>query len=88
MSALILFQVSCFVLFFETAFLYVALGVLEFSLWTRLALNSQRSPCHCLLSARIKGAHTTPGGLLTLKAIEVWAPLFQEPNQGLRSFLQ
>jgi hypothetical protein len=40
--------------FFKTGFLYVAIAVLEFILWT---LNSQRSACLCLLSAGIKGVH-------------------------------
>ena len=39
--------------FFETGFPCV----LELTLQTRLALNSQRSICLCLLSARIKGVH-------------------------------
>ena len=41
--------------FFKAEFLCVVLAVLELALYTRLALNSQRSICLCLLSARIKG---------------------------------
>ena len=36
---------------------YVVLAVLELTLKTRLALNSQESTCPCLLSAGIKGIH-------------------------------
>jgi hypothetical protein len=43
--------------FFETVFLCVALAVLKLSLWSRLALNSQRSACFCCLDAWIKGVH-------------------------------
>lgn len=44
--------------FFETEFLCVALEpVLELALKTRLALNSQRAACLCLLSARTKSMH-------------------------------
>jgi hypothetical protein len=40
--------------FFETGFLCV----LELALWTRMALNSQRSTCLCLQSAGSKGDHS------------------------------
>jgi hypothetical protein len=43
--------------FFGTRLLCVALAVLELALQSRLASNSQRSSCLCLLSARIKGVH-------------------------------
>jgi hypothetical protein len=47
----------CFVFCFsETEFLFVALTVLELSLKTRLASNSQRSSCLCFPSAT--GHHT------------------------------
>jgi hypothetical protein len=36
-------------------FLCVALAVLELDLYTRLALNSERSTCLCLLSSEVKG---------------------------------
>jgi hypothetical protein len=49
----------CFVFVFETRFFCVALMVLQVTLWTRLALSSQRSACVCLLSADMKGVHTT-----------------------------
>jgi hypothetical protein len=53
----------CFVLFvvFQDR---VFLAVLELTLWTRLASNSLRSACLCLLSAGIKGVHTTTINLL------------------------
>ena len=41
--------------FFEIGFLWIALTALELILWTRLALNSQRSACLCCPSAGIKG---------------------------------
>jgi hypothetical protein len=37
-----------FLFFFQTGFLCLALTVLELALWTRLALNSQRSACLCV----------------------------------------
>ena len=43
-------------LFFESGFLCVALAVLELTLQTRLALNSERSSCFYLF-ARIKSVH-------------------------------
>ena len=46
----------CFVLFcLRQGFSVTLEPVLELALQTRLASNSQRSTCHCLLSARIKG---------------------------------
>lgn len=41
--------------FLKTGLLCVALAVLKLALWTRLALNSPRSICLCLVSAGIKG---------------------------------
>jgi hypothetical protein len=41
----------------ETGSHYVAVAVLELSMWTRLASNSQRSICLRLLSAGIKRVH-------------------------------
>lgn len=40
---------------FETESLFVALVILVLAVWTRLASDSERSSCLCLLSARIKG---------------------------------
>jgi hypothetical protein len=40
---------------FETGYHYVSLAVVEFTMLTRLVLNSWRSTCLCLLSAGIKG---------------------------------
>ena len=55
---------------FETGFFYIALAVLEPTLQTRIALNSQKSTCLCLLRAAIKGlCHHT--WLLTIPLIEV-----------------
>ena len=45
---------SAFLLFFETESHYVALAVLELTMLTRLACNSQRSACFCLPSAGVK----------------------------------
>jgi hypothetical protein len=58
LSLSLIFFLSFF-LSLKTEFLYVALVV---PLYTRLALNSQRSACLCLLSARIKDVyhHTRP----------------------------
>ena len=50
------FWVFCLFVF-ETGLHCIALGVLELTLWTRVALNSQRSTCLCLLSVVIKGVH-------------------------------
>ena len=49
-------------LFSKTGFLCVALEpVLELALWTKLASNSHRSACLCLLSTGIKGVrHHSP----------------------------
>ena len=44
----------CYFDFFKTESHYIALGVLEFTMRTRLASNSQRSACLCLPSAGIK----------------------------------
>ena len=55
-----------FCCFFETGFLYIALAVLELTLRTRLALNSEI----CLPSAGIKGVRHHTGlvmGFLFLK---------------------
>lgn len=41
--------------FLKIGLLCVALAVLKLALWTRLALNSPRSICLCLVSAGIKG---------------------------------
>jgi len=41
----------------ETESLFVTLDILELTLYTRLAPNSQRSACLCLSSDRIKGMH-------------------------------
>lgn len=41
--------------FLKIGLLCVALAVLKLALWTRLALNSPRSMCLCLVSAGIKG---------------------------------
>lgn len=35
----------------------MVLAVPELAVWTGFALNSQRSACFCLTSARIKGVH-------------------------------
>jgi hypothetical protein len=43
--------------FFQTGFHYEALTVLELDVKTKLALNSERSACLCLLSPGIKGVH-------------------------------
>ena len=48
-------QGFCLLSFFETASHYVALAILELTEWTRLASNSPRAACLCLLSAGIKG---------------------------------
>lgn len=40
--------------YFETGSFYIFLVVQELTVWTRLALNSQRSSCLCLLKAGIK----------------------------------
>jgi hypothetical protein len=42
---------------FETGLLCIALDVLELSVRTRVASNSQRSTSFCLLRAVIKGVH-------------------------------
>lgn len=42
---------------FETGPLYVVLVALELTLWTKLALNSQKSACLGLPSAGIKDMH-------------------------------
>lgn len=52
--------------FIKTRSLLVALAVLEITLLTRLASNSQRFTCLCLQSAEIKGVLTTPSMLLLL----------------------
>lgn len=52
-SFLLLFFFICF--WFLRQFISVALAVLEPALKTRLASNSQRSTCLCLLNAGIKG---------------------------------
>ena len=44
-------------LLFETGFLCVALAILELTLQTRLASNSERLTCLCLPSPEIKGVH-------------------------------
>ena len=41
--------------FFKMGLHYVALAVLDLTLQTRLAWNSQRSTGFCILSAEIKG---------------------------------
>lgn len=38
---------------FETGSCYAILAGLELTIWTRLALNSQRSTSHCLLSIKM-----------------------------------
>ena len=61
-SSLSLSSFLFLILFFKTRFLSVQLWDLALALQTRLALNSQRSTCLCLLSARIKGVrHHRPG---------------------------
>lgn len=42
---------------FETESHYGVLASLKFTIWTRLALNSQTSTSLCLLNAVIKGVH-------------------------------
>lgn len=51
---------SCFVLFFDSGFLWVALH--KFTVQTKLTLNSEFT-CFCLPNARIKGVCylSTPG---------------------------
>jgi hypothetical protein len=51
---------ACFVLVLETVFLSVTLAVLELTLQTRLASNSQRSACLSFPSAEIKGIEPPP----------------------------
>lgn len=40
---------------FETGSFYLALAYLEVTMQTKLASNSQRSPCLCVQNAKIKG---------------------------------
>ena len=49
------FIIPLWFLFLETWFFCIVLTVQELALWTRLALNSQRSAWLCLPSAGIKG---------------------------------
>ena len=63
--------VFCFVLFcFETGSLYIALAVLELSMYARLAYNSQVSVCLCFPSAGIKVMyhHVLPKNALILNS--------------------
>lgn len=48
-------RLFCFV--FKTGLLCIILAVLELSMWTSLASNSQRSSCICLPSAGTKDMH-------------------------------
>lgn len=48
-------KVGIYICVFETRFHYIALAVLEITVKTKLALNSQRSTCPYLLKAGIKG---------------------------------
>ncbi len=76
--------------FAETGFLCVALAVLEFAyytIYTRLASNSGRSDCLCLLSAGLKGArrHTQHSlsfllrtGQLGFKSASIFCSYHQE----------
>jgi hypothetical protein len=56
---------SIYIWSFETEFLCVALAVLELTTYTRLALNSQNSPCLWFLNAGIKGVCSTMSGLIS-----------------------
>lgn len=47
----------CCFFFFKKESLYIALAVLELTMLTWLALNSQTYTCLCLPRARIKGVH-------------------------------
>ena len=57
MVVVVVVVVVVIVVVVETGFLCVALAVLKLILQTMLTLNSQRSPCLCLLSTGIKGIH-------------------------------
>ena len=59
-NVLTVYQLSFVVVCFETGFFSLTLAVLELLLWTRLALNSQRSASLKLLSAGLKVFGTTP----------------------------
>lgn len=83
----IFFVLFCSVWFgFEMEFFCIVLAVLELSLQTILALNSQRSACFCLPNTAIKGVHHHwPAGYIHVTfQILCFKLLFQEASQDVR----